>query len=310
MKTLKSLSVLAFLALIFSACSTQVIYEDDVVVVNDPIPDPVPLSAVLNSHELWYVDINRTTGNGEIPFLQKAFTVSFLNGTLWANNNLVGIGSQGNGFGLDVGFYDVLDYDYILEVNHDLDGFYPLEITPLSHNEIRVYYRPANISYVLVGYQRNTFDYDLVFYDNIHYFLQEYVAWEKTMTSSYGDANPFDKENFLQFLPAGGLDNFRSSKEPVGTNIDFIFWDYEGVYNVADDASDPYIKYLTLDYDYLGNEYFELHVINDSTIELYHPQSGTLYRYKGRGYIQYKRAEVKRQSKADIQAQIKELVKT
>ena len=309
MKTLKSLAVLALLALSFSACSTQVIIEDDIV-VTDPDPVPVPLSAVLNSHELWYVDINRTTGNGEIPFLQKAFTVSFLNGVLWANNNLVGIGSQGNGFGLDVGFYDVLEYDYILEVNHDLDGFYPLEITPLSHNEIRVYYRPGNISYTLVGYQRNTFDYDLVFYDNIHYFLQEYVAWENVATSDYGAENPFDKENFLQFLPAGGLDNFRSSKDPLGTNIDFIFWDYEGVYNVADDAGDLYIKYLTLDYDYLGNEYFELHVINDSTIELYHPQSGTLYRYKGRGYIQYKRAEVKRQSKADIQAQIKEIVKT
>ena len=307
MKTLKSLSVLALLALSFSACSTQVIYEDDVVVVNDPIPDPVPLSAVLNSHELWYVDVNRTTGNGEIPFLQKAFTVSFLNGTLWANNNLVGIGSQGNGFGLDVGYYDTLEYDYILEVSHDLDGFYPLEITQISFNEIRVYYRPANVSYTLIGYQRNTFDYDLVFYDNIHYFLQEYVAWENVATSDYGEVNPFDKENFLQFLPAGGLDNFRSSKDPVGTDIDFIFWDYEGVYNVQDDASNLYIKYLTLDYDYLGNEYFELSVINDSTIELFHPQSGTLYRYKGRGYIQYKRAEVKRQSKADIQAQIKEL---
>lgn len=305
MKTLKSISVLAILALSISACSTQVIVEEEVVVVNDPAP--IPLSAVLNSHELWYIDINRSGGNGEIPFFQKAFTVSFLNGTLWANNNLVGIGSQGNGFGLDVGYYDVLEYDYILEVEHDLDGFYPLEITQLSPTELRVYYRPANISYVLVGYQRNNFDYDLVFYDNIHYFLQEYVAWENVATSDFGEVNPFDKENFLQFIPAGGLDNFRSSKDPVGTNIDLLFWDYEGVYNVQDEPSDPYIKYLTLDYDYLGNEYFELDVINDNTIELYHPQSGTAYTYKGRGYIQYKRAEVKRQSKADIQAQIKKL---
>ena len=38
----------------------------------------------------------------------------------------------------------------------------------------------------LNGYQRTTFDYDFVFYDNIHYFLQEYEAWEKTYTSEMG----------------------------------------------------------------------------------------------------------------------------
>ena len=307
MKTLKHTLAVAVMALSLIGCSTQVIIEDDIVVVDDT--PQVALSTVLNSHELWYVDINRSSGNGDIPFLQKAFTVSFLNGTLWANNNLVGIGSQGNGFGLDVGYYDTLEYDYILEIGHDLDGFYPLEVTRLSYNEIKLYYRPGNITYILEGYQRATFDYDRLFYDNIHYFLQEYVAWEKVFTSDYGAINEFDNENFVQFIPGGGDGNFRSSQDPVGTNIDSLFWDYVGIYNVDDVAGNAYLKQLTLDYDFLGNEYFELSVINDNTVEFYHPDSGTLYRFKGRGYIQYKRAEVKRESKATIAQQIKKIDK-
>ncbi|MCB0445381.1 MAG: nicotinic acid mononucleotide adenyltransferase, partial [Gelidibacter sp.] len=41
------------------------------------------------------------------------------------------------------------------------------------------------------------------------------------------------------------------------------------------------------DYDYFDNEHFELSVINDQRIELYHPASGTYYEFTGRGYIQY-----------------------
>jgi len=48
-----------------------------------------------------------------------------------------------------------------------------------------------------------------------------------------------------------------------------------------------YLKTLTLDYDYFSNEYFELSVINDGKIELYHPASQTVYEFVGRGYIQY-----------------------
>ena len=67
----------------------------------------------------------------------------------------------------------------------------------------------------------------------------------------------------------------------------------------------PYLKYLTLDYDFLGNEYFELSVLNDNKIELFHPMSGTLYRFTGRGYIQYKNKEGKlRESKATIDKQM------
>ena len=48
-----------------------------------------------------------------------------------------------------------------------------------------------------------------------------------------------------------------------------------------------YVKTLTLDYDYFDNEFFELYVINDQVIELYHESSGTVYEFTGREYIQY-----------------------
>ena len=62
------------------------------------------------------------------------------------------------------------------------------------------------------------FDYDFVFYDNIHYFLQEYEAWEKTFTSEIGAINEFDNENYLQFL-AGGNDLLRSSNTSLSECI-------------------------------------------------------------------------------------------
>jgi hypothetical protein len=40
-------------------------------------------------------------------------------------------------------------------------------------------------------------------------------------------------------------------------------------------------------YDSWGNEEFELSVINDGKISLYHVESGTTYEFTGRGYIQY-----------------------
>ena len=262
----------------------------------------------MSSYELWYVDINKTTGNGHIPFLQKAFTISFRNGTVSANNNLVGIGDQGYGYGIEVGYYDTFDFE--LDISHDIDGLYTFEVTQLSDNTIELYNRYYNTSYVLVGYQRSNFNYNKLFYENIHYFLQEYVTWEKTFTSEYGNLNEFDNETFVQFLPGGGDGNFRSSQDEYGTDIYNIYWDYTGIYNVDNVPNDPYLKYLTLDYDYLGNEYFELSVVNDSTIELFHSDSGTLYRFKGRGYIQYKNNEGKlRLSNAEIEKQMKKISK-
>ena len=51
------------------------------------------------------------------------------------------------------------------------------------------------------------------------------------------------------------------------------------------------LKTLTLDYDSFGNELFELTVIDDETIELFHLASETIYEFKGRGYIQFLKSD-------------------
>ncbi|PKA83052.1 hypothetical protein ATE92_1198 [Ulvibacter sp. MAR_2010_11] len=302
MKKGKVFLAFAVIITLFTSCYTETIVEDP---YHEEVPN-LTLGELMASYELWYVDIDRTSGSGYIPFLQKAFTVSFRSGTLFANNNLVGIGNQGNGFGISVGYYDT--FDYILDISHDLDGFYSFDVIQRNNNEVELYFPQQDLSYILVGYQRSNFDYDKLFYDNIHYFLQEYVTWEKTFTSEYGALNEFDNENFVQFLPGGGDGNFRSSQDANGTPINELYWDYTGIYNVDDVPGNQYQKYLTLDYDYLGNEYFDLSVINDNNIELFHDASGTLYRFTGRGYIQYKNKEGKlRESKATIAKQMKKI---
>ncbi len=279
MKTLKLLSVFALAATLFTSCYTEVIVDDE---------PGISLNQLLNTHELWYVDINQTLGYGETPFLQIAFTLSFRGGTLYANNNLVGIGSQGNGYGIPVGVYDT--YDMILDIDHDIDGFVTFDVYQIDSNTIELYNPNNDTSYFLHGYQRSNFDYDFVFYDNIHYFLQEYEAWEKTFTSEEGVLNEFDNENYLQFLAGGNDSTFRSSQDINIGNVNNIYWDYTGVYGVQDIQGNDYLKNLTLDYDFFDNEYFELNVINDGLIELYHPTSGTFYEFEGRGYIQFMRS--------------------
>lgn len=285
MKTLKLLSVIFLSSILLTSCVAEVVIEEDVY-VEEPT---ITLNELLNTYEIWYVDIERTKGNGEIPFLQKAFTVSFRNGTFYANNNLVDMGSNGNGYGLDVGFYNTFRMD--LDIIHDIDGAYKLVITQLSDNQIEVYDQVTNTSYFLIGYQRNNFDYDQVFYDNIHYFLQEYETWEKVFTSEFGVLNEFDNENYLKFSYFGSGENFKSSQDKNGIHIDDIFYDYTGHYEVNDIVNIFDRKTLTLDYDYLGNEFFELSVINDSKIELFHPTSETVYQFVGRGHIQFKSSE-------------------
>ncbi len=302
MKTLKLLSAIFLGSLLFTSCVAEVIIEEDVF-IDEP---SISLHSLLSNYEIWYVDIERTRGNGEIPFLQTAFTVSFRNGTFFANNNLVGMGSNGGGFGLDVGFYE--PFGTALDIHHDIDGTFELVITQISSNEIEVYDRITNTSYFLIGYQRNNFDYDRVFYDNIHYFLQEYETWEKVFTSEYGVLNEFDNENYLKFAYFGSGKNFKSSRDQNGFSIGDIFYDYVGHYAVNDIANNFYRKTLTLDYNYLGNEFFELSVINDSKIELFHPASETVYQFVGRGLIQFKNAksglqtqnQIKRMKKADF----------
>ncbi|MBD0836521.1 nicotinic acid mononucleotide adenyltransferase [Aestuariibaculum suncheonense] len=277
MKTVKLLLSFALVSTLFTSC-----YQETVIVEDEP---GISLNALLGSYELWYVDINSTVGYGTTPFLQKAFTMSFRNGVVYANNNIVGLGDTGNGYGIDVGEYDA--YEMILDVYHDIDGFSTFDVYQIDNNTIELYNPKNDTSYFLDGYQRNNFDYDFVFYDNIHYFLQEYDAWEKTYTSAYGALNEFDNENFLQFLAGGNDSEFRSSQDNSGTPVSNLIWDYTGVYGVGDVAGDMYLKTLTLDYDYFDNEYFELSVINDGKIELYHPSSQSVYQFTGRGYIQY-----------------------
>ncbi|HHC78463.1 MAG TPA: hypothetical protein ENK46_01175 [Flavobacteriia bacterium] len=281
MKALKLLTTLLLTVFLFTSC---------VVTTVDNFDDSVSLEQLVTSYDLWYVDYNKTTGNGEVPFLSKAFTISFQNGRLYANNNLVGLGTIGNGLGLQIGYYDTSNG--VLEIDHDLDGFIDLEVVQLSNDEIKLRDTFTNTSYYLIGYQKSNFDYDLVFYDNIEYFLQEYVAWEKTYTSQEGALNDFDNENFLQFTPENTT-TFRSSQDEFGTNIDFINWDFVGGYEIFDVEGFDDVKILTLDYDFFDNEEFELTVINDGEIDLFHVSSGTTYSFVGRGNIQFKNASKK-----------------
>jgi hypothetical protein len=286
MKTMKLFTSLALVATLFTSCFTEVIVQEDTINVTPAFV----LDDVLNDYEIWYVDIDRSSGNTIVPFLQKAFTISFRNGNIFANNNLAGIGNNGGGFGTDVGYYDTFP-NLELDVSHDLDGSYSLNVRTLSGNEIELFHPATGARYILVGYQRNTFDYDLVFYDNIHYFLQEYVAWEKVFASAEGAINPFDYENFLQFLPAGTTGNFRSSEDTTGTPINGLLWDYNGIYDIDNVPGEFYLKTLTLDYNFPDNEFFELTVINENTIELYQVSSGTTYRFRGKEYIEFRTVE-------------------
>lgn len=285
MKHLKLFFSLLFINILLNSCTVDVIETHH--------NNPRHLRETLEYYELWYVDINETRGYGEVPFLQKAFTVSFKGGTLYANNNLVGIGTTGNGFGVDVGYYNA--FDNVLEVSHDINGYWGLEVYHISNNKIEIYDRYSDTSYYLYGHHRSTFDYDLVFYDNIHYFLQEYEAWEKVATVG-GNANEFDNENFMQFLARGNNRQYRSSQDAQGTSINNLYWDYSGIYNVSNFTDTNYVKALTLDYDYFGDEYFEVSVINDARIELYHPASGTAYEFVGRHFIQYLKTPEGKQS--------------
>lgn len=274
MKSVKLLILLFVTGTIFTSCT----FSDDEYIYQ------IPLEEVMSEYDLWYVDYHNTSGTGDVPFLSKAFTVSFFNGQLYANNNIADIGITGNGLGIKVGNYNT--YNGYLEIDHSLDGAYDFDVTLISDNEIRIDDTYNDVSYYLVGYQRNNFDYDKLFYENIEYFLQEYIAWEKTNTSTSGALNPFDEEIFLQFTPENNT-TFYSSKDSFGTNIDVINWGYIGSYQIYDVQNYDDLKILTLNYDGGDNEEFELSVINDSRVSLYHISSQTTYEFSGRGFIQY-----------------------
>ena len=279
----------ALIALVlFTSCNTDIY-------INDYQDSNLSGGEILESKDLWYVDFNSTVGSGEVPFFAKAFTLSFRNGRIMANNNLVGLGTTGGGYGIDIGSYD---YDYhtsLIDAFHMLDGYYQMDIIPLSNNRIKVYFPQVNTAYYLVGYSRYDFDYNQVFYDNVHYFLQEYQAWEKVATYG-GVSNVFDEENYLAFFPDVAGDYFKSSIDDYGTNIAYLLWDYAGDYEIYNTSTID-SKSLRLVYDSGSLEAFDLTIPDDAHIELYHISSGTTYRFEGRGFIQYMRQGKKRTKK-------------
>ena len=277
----------ALLALTLTSCDTEI-------VIGDGYAGPT-LNEALASNELWYVDLNSTQGNPDVPFMTRAFTLSFDFGTLYANNNLVGVGSAGAGLGIDIGSYDAVQ-DNLL-IHHDIDGLHEFEVIVRTFNRLELRDLFNNTRYFLDGYNRDNFNYDQLFFDNIQYFLQEYRAWEKIYTSNVGAMNGFDQENYLRFFPGNNQDIFESSKDRNGLNEGSIFWDFVGVYQVQDQAPGSINKQLTLGYDFIGNDFFDLYILDDRTIELYHLDSGTTYRFKGRGFMQLKTSQSVNSSK-------------
>jgi hypothetical protein len=279
MKSLKLLITIFMTGAFLSACTN--VFEDDF------RGHEISLEEVVSGYDLWYVDYHRTIGNGDIPYVSRAFTLSFLNGILYANNNIVAIGFTGDGLGIDVGTYDA--FSGVLETKHAIDGNNDFEVTVTSSNEIRLYNSRQNVTYFLIGYQRDTFDYDKLFYENIEYFLQEYSAWEKTFTAG-GVANAFDAENFLQFTPEN-ITTFYSSQDNFGTQVAYINWSYVGGYEVFDVVGFQNLKMITLNYDGGDIEEFELQVLNDRKIRLYNLNSQTTYDFEGSGFIRYLKEE-------------------
>ena len=66
----KLLFGLILIGTLMTSCYTETIIQDDFIEESAFNTDQV-----LQSYDLWYVDINATTGNGEVPFLQRAFTL-------------------------------------------------------------------------------------------------------------------------------------------------------------------------------------------------------------------------------------------
>lgn len=294
MKIFKLLLVLFISSAFFSSCT----------VTDDTLDNSISLGELMSSYDLWYVDIHRTSGNGDVPFVSIAFTLSFANGNMYANNNIVDVGFTGNGLGIQVGNYDT--FGTYLETFHDIDGRHDFEVVQLSLNEIRIFDTVQNVSYVLIGYQADEFDYDMLFYDNIEYFLQEYTAWERSAISETGIANPFDYEHYLQFTPENNT-TFYSSQDLFGTNIDNLSWNFTGNYEVFDLVGFDNLKILTLRYNVGDFEEFELTVANDQVIELFHINSGTTYEFVGRGFIQLLRAGKK--SKSTLNSDVRKRTK-
>ena len=90
----------------------------------------------------------------------------------------------------------------------------------------------------------------------------------------------------MQFSPEN-ITSFYSSHDVFGTNIDLVDWSYVGGYEIFDVLDSEDLKILTLNYDGGDIEEFELSVLNDETIRLYHFNTATTYDFSGQGFIQY-----------------------
>ena len=66
MKTIKILLSFMLITTLFTSCYRET------VIIEPPIQEvPLSINQLLNSYELWYVDINATLGYGETPFYKK-----------------------------------------------------------------------------------------------------------------------------------------------------------------------------------------------------------------------------------------------
>ena len=249
----------------------------------------IDLTDLVQSYELWFIDIERTEGPGNISFMSKAFTISFMpNYEVYANNNIVGLGINGNGYGINTGTYQIFDSGQTISINDDLDGIYDFEVVQISQNEIKLISRSENVSYYLTGYEKVEFDFDALFYDNITYFLQEYEAWIKTFDDIVSPSEPFVNENHLTFYVEGNDNIFESSESPVNIPIGQIFWDYTGTYEVLHTRQNNR-KELFLYYDMDNSqEKFLLTIIDDQHIRLQNTVTDNIYEFEGHGYIQYR----------------------
>lgn len=279
MKILK----LLFLILV-TTMVTSCTVNNEIIRPND-VNQRISLNELISGYDLWYVDYHQTKGNSEIPFLSRAFTISFINGTMYANNNIAGVGKTGNGLGIAIGNYNA--FNELLETSHRLDGNYSFEVLQISDNEIRINDIHSNVSYLLVGYQRDNFDYKKLFYENIEYLLQEYSVWERVEVNN-GNKNAFDQEHFLKFTAENDA-TFYSSKDHFGTSIAYINWGFIGKYTVYDVTGYKNLKGLRLSYRNGDEETFELKIRNSRTIELYHHSSQTTYLFLGKGFLQFLR---------------------
>jgi hypothetical protein len=242
MKKLFYILLVIFLSLGVSSCRWE--YRED-----EYNESQSNVKRLLQNFDLWYVDIDKTSGNGNVPFISGAFTISFMpNGEVFANNNMVGLGQTGDGFGINTGIYYTDEQNGILHIDDDVFGSAEFVVRQLGNNQISLYNPYENVTYFLEGYQRYEFDYERLFYENIVYFLQEYESWTKNFSDILDSSAAFVNENHLKFYVSGNDNVFESSESLPATPLSYIYWDYSGYYDVMNTYSQTR-KELILNYD-------------------------------------------------------------